>query len=144
MIKLISVSKNVFILKNLSLSSVLKDISEYKTEYKSKYTSEDTILEVPIPFNDEIIEKLIEFCNLYDNDATIEWIENVNFEILFGVLRIADFLEIDPLIQICCDKISMLIKNKNVQELETYFNTAGHITTEEYEEFKNNHEWIYK
>ncbi len=125
----------------ISVSGLLKDLLENNDENDES---------IPLPFKNILIEKMVEFCNYFYNDSNIYEEDNenektisnwyatfidVDDEILFGLLRISDFLWIDPLIELCCVKIASIIKYKTLDELNERFNTDSHNTKEELIEF---------
>ncbi len=140
----------------MSTSILLKDILEDDK-------NNECIFDIPIPFEDNIIKKIIDYCNyfyyvpsIYENDAeddaedikTISnWYAtfiNVDDEMVFKLLRISDFLNIESLSELCSAKIITIIKDKTLNELNERFNTDMHCTREESEEFKSSYNWKFK
>ena len=94
--------------------------------------------------NDEVINKIILFLDYYDkkpysqlpkplttNDLSKfvdDWYINfleMNFELFIQLINSANFLEIDSIIQICCAKIAILLKEKKQDEIQDLLNVKN-------------------
>lgn len=91
--------------------------------------------------NDKCMKKIIEYMKYYHNDnmnniekplissdlKDIIQVWYVNFidieqEFLFSLVQAANYLDIQPLLNLCCAKIASMIKNKTSDEIKEIFN----------------------
>ena len=50
---------------------------------------------------------------------------------IYDLLLAANFMDIKPLVELCCAKIGSLMKNKSIQEVRKLFNIVNDFTPEE-------------
>jgi S-phase kinase-associated protein 1 len=116
-------------------SKLIKEILEDEDE------DEDDLEQIiPLDYNSNQIKKCIEFCKIYDLEPFIideepmkindisnyvpKWaVEFIDIEVkeIFKLMCIANFLDINQLINLTCIKISSMIKGKNPEEIKKYF-----------------------
>ncbi|KAG0905100.1 hypothetical protein G6F33_012431 [Rhizopus arrhizus] len=115
--------------------------------------SEDPI---PIPnVNEEILQKVIEWCIHHENDKIQEeenlrntdiedWDKNffeVDQEMLFDIILAANYLDIKQLLDTGCKTVANIIKGKSVEEIRRIFNITNDFTPEEEAQIKKENEW---
>jgi S-phase kinase-associated protein 1 len=129
MIHIRSNSDKIYIIRKeiIKISILIQDMIE---------DDNDEQIDIPLPFDNESIEKMLKYCEHHE-DPTLD----IDVDSLFRLLRIADFLHINHLIQLCTSKISSLMKNKNPDELRKFFKIEGNFTPEEKLEFMQSHKW---
>lgn len=138
--------------KSIQLSVLISDMTE---------DNDDNV--IPLNFSDELIVKTIEYCNYYPTDPhptksitkgemlkssdiskyVSEWYVNylnIDTNFLMNLIKIADFLHIDPLLELCCFKFASLMKGKTADEIKKDFKIED-MTGEEKEEFVQSHNW---
>ena len=107
---------------------------------------------IPLPtVSKETLEKVIEFCTyLKDNtppeiekplrstnlhDVTTTWyadfVDKDLEPFIYDLLLAANFMDIKPLVELCCAKIGSQIKNKSIPEVRKLFNIVNDFTPEE-------------
>lgn len=126
-------------------------------------------IEIPLPHSDFYVKKVVSFCEhhasnpLQMHNGSITNGEVVSKEIfeyvgqwyadlvdlevdaLFDLLKIADHLHIEPLIELCCLKVATIMKNsKDAGELSKNFNIENDFTEEERQKFTASHSWYYE
>ncbi|XP_073111309.1 SKP1-like protein 1 [Elaeis guineensis] len=105
------------------------------------------------------LAKVIEYCRRhagatrildeYDNpneeikswDATYI---DVHQTILYDILQAADYLEIKGLLDLACEQAANMIRGKHVEEIRKTFNIKNDFTTEEEEEIRKQHPWLFE
>lgn len=158
MITLISKSK-----KEHKILKKHADISlKIRQKYQENIRKTDPILLLEI--NDSTLSKIIEFLDyikgeppkseikkpirtdklalIIEDDFWINYIEGMSQEMLFEVTEIANFLEIDCLVDLCTVKIACLCFNKNEEELFKVFNITEKFTEEERAKIREENKWI--
>src|SRR5690606_22235405 len=98
----------------------LQKVIEY-VEYHHKVQPKE--LEKPLPTAD--LASLVD-----DWDANFI---NVDQDMMFQVLLIANYLDIQPLLHLMCAKVASLMKGKTPEEIRTTFNITDTYTPEEEE-----------
>eukprot|EP01061_Rhynchopus_euleeides_P001245 TRINITY_DN10893_c0_g4_i1.p2 TRINITY_DN10893_c0_g4~~TRINITY_DN10893_c0_g4_i1.p2 ORF type:complete len:188 (+),score=94.61 TRINITY_DN10893_c0_g4_i1:100-663(+) len=63
-------------------------------------------------------------------------------EKLFYTLQAANFMNIEPLRDLCCAQIANMLRGKNEQEIFHLFNIEAHFTPEEEERLYQEYEWL--
>ena len=119
--------------------------------------------EVSIPISQvkkAILEKILEFCKHCDKngppaeiakplksnnmaDLTNEYYTNyidVDQELLFELILAANFLDIKPLLQLCCVKAACAVKDKDIPDVRNYFGIENDFSAEEEEWIKHENE----
>lgn len=122
--------------------------------------SEDA--EYPLPnVKSAILVKVIEYCryhkdvapeqitkplrsaNLAESNVS-EWdIEYVNIdkEILFEIILAANYMDIRPLLDLCCAKVASMIRGKTVEQIRAEFNIVNDFTPEEEARIREENKW---
>jgi S-phase kinase-associated protein 1 len=125
--------------------SVLLD-TMIKNEEEDDDADESYSMEIPLPNVDSrILEKVIEFCNHYETNPLLEKIEapvkcfnmeeivpkwyaeysDIHLELLFEIASAANYMEIPPLLNLCCATIATRVKGKTENELKKLFADVG-------------------
>lgn len=117
---------------------------------------------IPLPSIDSpTLERVKEFCEHYVNYVPRQWELNwpdeidpsephgfdaefidkydkkENMQELFNLIYAANYLDNKRLLNLCCKKVAMTIKDKSVEEIREYLNVENDFTPEEWEEVKN-------
>ncbi|KAJ9077268.1 hypothetical protein DSO57_1018341 [Entomophthora muscae] len=145
-----SVEKNVIIRSKL-IRGLLDDIGE----------TEEAI---PLPnVNSTTFEKVLEYCNHHKDDPLVEEEEDelppkpkaiedidpwdyqfakLEKEPLFELILAANYLDIKPLITVCCKMVANMIRGKTVEQVREEFNIVNDFTPEEEAEIRKENAWI--
>jgi len=135
--------------KEYTVDSKIIKISDFIKEFIKKYGYLEPIQVFNI--DDNILEKVIDFCNYYINIGPYQKIpkplhtNNMNELVnpfyahlvdiphiqLLMLIEAANFLDIAPLLELVCAKIGTIIKDKSTQELRDFFNITNDLTQEE-------------
>ena len=97
---------------NLFDYATLNKIKDYLDHYKDIEPKE---ILFPLPNKD--------FKNCVD-DWDLKYINLDNIEDIFKIMNAANFLNIEPLVNLTCAKIASLIKGKNPAEIRNLFNLS--------------------
>ena len=117
--------------------------------------------EIPIPqVNKPIMEKVMQFCEHLKEHAPLEiekplsstdmtqvvdqWHAdyiNLDQEMLFEVTMAANYLDVKPLLELCCAKVASMIKGKSVEETRQFFNLANDFSPEEEAQIMEENRW---
>jgi S-phase kinase-associated protein 1 len=156
MVTLVSSSKGVNFV-------VEKDIALMSTLVASMLEgNEDDGVEVPLPnVSGEILEQVLEFLKYIKENPLNEidkplkssiMSENVNDpwfatftdkdqSIIFELILAANYLDIQPLLDLCCAKVASLIKGKTPEEIRRTFNIVNDFTPEEEAQLLEENKW---
>ena len=61
--------------------------------------------------------------------------------ILFEVMLAANYMDIKPLLELCCAGIARLIKGKSPEEIRTLFEITSEFTPEEEAQIREENKW---
>ncbi len=130
-----------------------------------KNTLQDSSLEDPIPLlevEDKILIKIIEYLEhlkgvspaeiekpLKSNkmlEVTDEWsanyIDNLSLETLVDLTTASNYMEIQPLLDLCCAKIASMCKDKSEEEIFKTFGVTETFSEEEKAKIREENKWI--
>lgn len=110
-------------------SDYLGKIVDYLKHHKGKEP-----VEIPKPLPSS---KLSDIDGIDDWD--VKFMESLTQDELFGVLLAANFMDVKPLLNLCCAKTASLMKGKTPKEIKDQFNIKDDYTKEEEEELKKMH-----
>jgi hypothetical protein len=79
---------------------------------------------------------------IVEDQFWVKYIDEVSTELLFEITEIANFLEIECLVDLCTVKIACLCFNKNEEELSKIFGITDKITEEERAKIREENKWI--
>jgi len=113
----------------IGTSSVISKIIDFLEKYESS------------PFNK--IEKPLRSDDLTDcvGKEYVDFLDSMEMEFLFEVIKTANFLEIDSLLDLSCAKVATMLKGKSVEEIRQTFGIENDFTPEEEEEIKKENAW---
>lgn len=139
--------------KVIALSKMVKELID---EGDDEEEQEVPIMEV----EHNILVKVIEFCKHYldDNMAEIEkplkskemsavvseWYAqyiDIDQQTLFAVILAANYMEIQPLLDLSCAKVATMIKGKSPEEIRQTFNIVNDFTPEEEKQIREENKW---
>eukprot|EP00934_Nitzschia_sp_Nitz4_P001665 Nitzschia sp. Nitz4//scaffold76_size158648//58858//59583//NITZ4_002543-RA/size158648-augustus-gene-0.149-mRNA-1//-1//CDS//3329557836//1665//frame0 len=123
---------------------------------------EDAVREIPLPNMKEVVlAKVIDYCTHFKeepmnaikaplpspklDDLVQPWyVSFVKVEdgILFQMVTAANFLEIKPMLDLCCLEVAVRIKGKQPKELRAIFNISNDFTPEEEAEVREENRWV--
>lgn len=149
-----------------------KDLKEFTLTKKAAELSvllKSTIIdfqgEIVVPLSevdDKTLELVVEYLNHFDGacppelekplksaemkDITDEWsaqfIEKISMENLVDLTVAANFMEIQPLLDLTCARIASMCKDKNEEEIFKTFNVTDTFTEEEKAKIREENKWI--
>lgn len=118
--------------------------------------------EIPLQVPSLILNKVIEFCRHYQEhermneiikplqsnnlrdivqDFYASFIDYDNIDLLFEMTGAANFMNIPPLVDLCCAAIACKIKGKTPEEIRRELHIANDFTPEEEEEVRTENAW---
>ena len=118
--------------------------------------------EYPLPnVKSAILSKVIDYCNYHkDHPAeeitkplrsgnlaecnVSEWdmeFVNIEKEILFELILAANYMDIKPLLELCCAKVASMIRGKTVEQIRQEFNIVNDFTPEEEARIREENKW---
>ena len=103
---------------------VLKKIVEYLIHYRD---SEPREIPSPLPS-----ANLIEFTDEWD----VTFINGIDLDTTFDVINAANFMDIKPLLDLCCAKVACVMKGMTAQEIRNMLNIECDLTKEELKEYE--------
>lgn len=72
-----------------------------------------------------------------------DYIENMDRSMVFKIVQAANFMEIQPLLDIACLRVSTELVGKSAEEIRIILNLPK-MTDEEHEEARKKHPWIFE
>ncbi|CAN0879762.1 BAHD acyltransferase DCR [Linum grandiflorum] len=130
-----------------------------------KHMIEDDCAGGPIPLpnvDGKILAKVIEYCKKHietpksDDDASTavddnknikEWdvdFAKVDHPTLFDLIQAANYLDIKGLLDLTCQTVAYMIKDKTPEEIRTFFNIKNDFTPEEEAEVRRENQWAFE
>ena len=103
---------------------ILKKVVDYLTYYKGK-----TPLHDALPISSGNLNEVID-------DWDVKFINSIDLDSVFDLINAANYMDIQPLIDLSCAKIASLMKGKSAQEIRTMFNIECDLTEEELKEYE--------
>jgi S-phase kinase-associated protein 1 len=110
---------------NQTLTEIIKFLDYYHDKPFEK---------IPKPLRSDDLSVCVE-------DWYVEYLNNMGMEILFEVIKSANFLEIESLLDLTCAKVATMLKGKSVEEIRETFGIENDFTPEEEEEIKKENTW---
>ena len=69
---------------------------------------------------------------------------NIPLEELYELTVAANYMEIIPLLHLCCSKIASFCQGKTTEEMRTFFGIENDFTKEEEDELREESKWCYE
>jgi S-phase kinase-associated protein 1 len=124
--------------------------------------ADEDVSEVPLPkVKATILKKVIEFCQHYKAepmkeiekplkshkmaDVVQKWYADfvdVEQVVLFELIQAANFMDIKPLLDLTCTKVTTMITKKTPEEIRAKFNIDNDFSPAEEREFRKENEWF--
>jgi S-phase kinase-associated protein 1 len=80
--------------------------------------------------------------------ADLEWFDkemmHVDLATLFSLIRAADYLKVDGLLDLTCQTAADMIKDKTTAEIRHMFGIENDFTPEEEEQMRSENAWVYE
>ncbi|OVA00951.1 SKP1 component [Macleaya cordata] len=109
---------------------------------------------IPLPnVTSKILAKVIEYCKKHvddrnDNEEDLKrWDKefvNVDQATLFEFILAANYLDIKNLLDLTCQTVADIIKNKQPEEIRTFFNIQNDFTPEEEQKIREENAWAFE
>lgn len=158
--------------KNDEVKLLSKDGKEFKINRKSaelsvllKNTLQDMSSDEAIPLmevDDKSLERVIEYLNKFKGEAppeiekplkstvlkevTDEWsaafVEGLELELLVDLTVAANFMEIQPLLDLTCARLASMCKDKSEEEIFKSFGVTDTFSEEEKQKIREENKWI--
>jgi len=118
--------------------------------------------DIPLPnVKSAVLAKVIEFCNYHVTNGPMKEIEkplksanmaecvsewDANFvaikqEMLFELILAANYMDIQPLLDLACAKVASILKGKTPEEIRQTFNIVNDFTPEEEAQVREENKW---
>jgi S-phase kinase-associated protein 1 len=79
------------------------------------------------------------------SEVVQEWyasfIHTTEQEVLFDLVLAANYMDIKPLLDLCCAKVASLIKGKSPEDIRKTFNIVNDFTPEEEAQVREENKW---
>lgn len=113
---------------------------------------------IPLPnVSGRILAKVIEYCNYHHSaggrqscaqdierrDANFVDENTVDHQTLFDLILAANYLNIEGLLNLTCQKVAEMIKGKTPEEIRRQFHIKNDFTPEEEEEIRRENQWAF-
>ena len=118
--------------------------------------------ELPLPnVKTQILRKVVEYCEYHKEKApeaitkplrsanlaecnVSEWdiaFVSIDKEVLFELILAANYMDIRPLLDLCCAKVASMIRGKSVEQIRAEFNIVNDFTPEEEARIREENKW---
>ena len=156
--------------KNIIISTIegreipIKKSSAMLSNLLKKYIDEGKIQDPIIlaEVDEKIIGKIYEYLEHFNGqvpkdiekplqtddmkNATDEWsanfVDKIPLDDLINLTTASSYMEISPLIDLCCAKLACMCQNKSEEEIFKVFNINETFTEDEKKQLKNDNPWI--
>ncbi len=105
-------------------SDVLKKIVEYLIHYRDSEPRE-----IPKPLPTANLQEVTD-------DWDVSFINGIDLDSTFDLINAANFMDIKPLLDLCCAKVACVMKGKTAEEIRNMFNIECDLTEEELKEYE--------
>ncbi|KIW21969.1 uncharacterized protein PV07_12629 [Cladophialophora immunda] len=109
--------------------AVLKKVIEWCTRHRQNG---------PRPKDGSDLWKEITGVDLWDREFV-----QVDQEMLFEILRVADYLHVKGLLDLCIETVAHMMKGKSPEEIRKIFNIQKDLTGEEEQQIRCENRWFY-
>lgn len=102
----------------------------------------------------EIMSKVVTYCAKHENDPPLgprgdpedicPWDRaycDVDMAVLFELIQAADYLDIQPLMELTCKTVANMINGKTAEQVRETFNVKSDFTPEEEEQIRKENAW---
>jgi S-phase kinase-associated protein 1 len=159
-------TKNVILIsKEGDQFTVEKDIAWQSVLVRTMLEDDDddSTPQIPLPnVTSKALVKIIEFCKYHHQNgpmkeiekpltstdlkiAVSEWdgtfIQSFEQEDLFELILAANFIDLQPLLDLACAQVATQIKGKTPEEIRQTFNIENDFTPEEEEQIREENKW---
>ena len=97
------------------------------------------------------MEKVIEYCKNRANKVSPEFdkwvttfVKDMDVSQLCDLINLAEYLDIDPLIDIGCETVANIIRSMSAEEIRATFNIPNDFTPEEEADIKLETQWAFE
>jgi S-phase kinase-associated protein 1 len=149
--------KNYAIISNLIKRIIIDDDDEEDDEDNNNKSNKKEV--IPLEnVSDDILKKIVNFLKIYHNNpykdfsrplssndisdfVSKEYVDflNIENEFLYDLTEAANYMDIPPLLELCCAKLATMIKGKSIEEVKNTFEIE--LTEEEEEIIRNEHKF---
>ena len=140
---------------NLEASKMIATVSDMLEDFGDSAGSKESPIMLP-NVNSRDLSKVIKYCEYHYKDKKEEEKKEKDGEIsawdqelcdvpqseLFSLIMAANFLHVNPLLNVTCKTVANMIKGKSAEEIRTTFNIKNDFTKEEEEKIEKENEWI--
>ena len=114
---------------------------QYVIEYMEHYAEAEP-KELPKPLNAPIKEIIDKWDQNYVFTILIENDDEKQHEKLIDTVMAANFMNIEPLRELCCAVIAHMIKGKTPEEIRDIFNIENDFSPEEEKKIREENRWV--
>eukprot|EP01066_Platyproteum_vivax_P020529 Platyproteum_vivax@DN8448_c0_g1_i1.p1 len=117
--------------------------------------------EIPLPnVRGEMLEKVLSYCEYHRDKPAKELprpllppvlgdhvdefdvaFVDVDVQVLYEYVIVANYLDIKPLLDLCCAKMATMMKGKSIEEVRQLFNIVNDFTPEEENKIRMENRW---
>eukprot|EP01031_Cornospumella_fuschlensis_P025062 gene25062-30271_t len=119
--------------RRVPLPNVRKEILSKVLEYCTHYAAEPMV-EFVKPLQDADLSMLVQ--KFY-----VDFINGLDKETFYNLTLAANYMDIKPLLDLCCAKIASLIKGKTPEEIRVNLDITNDFTPEEEDALRKENKW---
>jgi S-phase kinase-associated protein 1 len=139
--------------ESIMMSETIKNMLEDLGMKDGKVSDSTEVPQIPLSnVKSHILDKIITYCNYHVENKTqttkdsdiLPWDSEfckVDQETLFELILAANYLNIQPLLDLTCKTVANMIKGKSPEEIRKTFNIKNDFTPEEEEKVRKENEW---
>lgn len=145
--------------KEFQITKKASELSLLLKNAKEEMGEDDVI---PLEIEEKTLEKVIDYLKKWNGESaseiekplkssilkevTDEWssdfIDEMDLEMLSNLTVAANFLEIVPLLDLCCAKLASMCKDKSEEDIFKSFGIVDTFSEEERQKIKDDNKWI--
>mmetsp|Transcript_20531 Transcript_20531/g.28295 ORF Transcript_20531/g.28295 Transcript_20531/m.28295 type:complete len:194 (-) Transcript_20531:176-757(-) len=120
--------------REIPLPNVHGEILAKVVEFCTHYTKVEAMTELEKPLKDSDLTKLVQ-------DYYSSFILSLDHDAVFHLTLAANYMDIRPLLDLCCAKIASLIKGKTPEEIRNNLNIVNDFSPEEEAKVREENRW---
>ncbi|CAA0827719.1 SKP1-like protein 4 [Striga hermonthica] len=107
---------------------------------------------IPLPnVSSEVLSKVIDYCRRHVEEKAEDKLKEFDAEfvkvdngLLLELIKAANYLNIEGMLDITCKAVADMIKNMSIEEIRVHLNITNDFTKEEEDEIRKENAWAFE